>query len=523
MKITAKNLYKNYDGINALNGISFELSEGDFVNVMGESGCGKTTLLKCIAGIEKLTSGELYFNDELANNIVVQQRHVAYVSQEFSLFPNLTVFENVFCALKKQKGSYDEKCSAVWNILQKTGLEEISNAFPKELSYGQRQKTAIARAIVKQPQIILFDEPLSNIDPASKVVYKQLIAQTKKIFPQSVFFYVTHNSLDAVALGNKTMILEKGKIVQFGNTNNVLEYPSTINIASICWNNIETQSVIVNDSEVLTEQGKIELSPFLQATFSAEKGKELSLVTSGNRALIYADGNLVCGRQSSLKIPCNISQNSVSVDEKKPLGELSAGVVSCGEGYAICGVENIFTSPQNANDISFVSKIIYCDDARIVCECFNQKITINAVNVDSKAQVGQKLQLFIPIACLTFFDKNGDIAISDYRIYPNVAKAKVLNAQKGIVRIGKLKLTLPFALKKVRQIDLLFEKDAFSVSLDKKQLKAYKILNTQVATHAIVFVLLEGFDRYVTMILPSAPQNDKKIFFSVDISKIKVL
>ena len=147
-KLIAKNLCKNYGKVQALRGVSFEVFDGDFVNVMGESGCGKTTLLKCLCGVERLTSGELYRDDEVLNNVDVQQRNVAFVSQEFSLFPNMTVFENVLFALKKQRGSYDEKCAAVWDILHKTGLEDIQNAFPKELSYGQRQKTAIARALV---------------------------------------------------------------------------------------------------------------------------------------------------------------------------------------------------------------------------------------------------------------------------------------------------------------------------------------------------------------------------------------
>ena len=208
--------------------------DGDFVNVMGESGCGKTTLLKCLCGVERLTSGELYYDDEVLNNVDVQQRNVAFVSQEFSLFPNMTVFENVLFALKKQRGSYDEKCAAVWDILHKTGLEDIQNAFPKELSYGQRQKTAIARALVKHPKIVLFDEPLSNMDVASKAVYKSLILQVKNAFPDSVYLYVTHNGADAMALGNKTLVMSRGRVLQFGETEEVFSSPCTQEVAQIC-------------------------------------------------------------------------------------------------------------------------------------------------------------------------------------------------------------------------------------------------------------------------------------------------
>ena len=534
MKLIAKNLCKSYDGVQALRGLSFEVSDGDFVNVMGESGCGKTTLLKCLAGLEQLTCGELYCDDEVFNNVAVQQRNVALVSQEFSLFPNMTVFENVLFALKKRPGTYDEKCAVVWEILRKTGLEEIQNAFPKELSYGQRQKTAIARALVKRPKIMLFDEPLSNVDVTSKVVYKSLILQTKQAFPNSIYFYVTHNAADATSLGNKTLVMSGGRALQFGNTEDVFLSPRSLEVARICTENCNMRQGVVCDGFVQVEEGNITLDEYMSATLRATVGQEVTIAESGNRlALFDVDGNSVCGQIYEVRIPCNIGKKAVTIAEKSfELGELSDGVVQTGEGFAVCTADKIFCSlvsdiKRPTGKSTFAANVIYVDKRQIVCKCFDWKITIRIENFDDfspeKVAVGSSVTLSVNIEDLQFVTAEGNVAVADYRVYPNVAEANVSNAAKGIVSVGGTKLFLPFDLPRTGKVQLLFAADCFSITSDKKQLAVRRVFNVQYgATKAVMFAEVQGFDRYVTAVTDNPTNVTGRLYFTVDPTKVKI-
>jgi multiple sugar transport system ATP-binding protein len=224
--ISFRNIKKVYpNGTYSLNGVSFDINKGDFVCVIGESGGGKTTLLRLIAGLETATCGEIFFNDEISNYLEVAKRDVAFVFQEYALYPNKTVFENIISSLSKSKMSYEEKFTKTIDIIEQMGLEIISGEVPKHLSFGQCQKVALARALVRKPKIMLFDEPLSNIDNEAKEEYKLLILEAKRILPNSTFVYVTHNINDALQLSNKIMVIDQGDILQYDNTNVIYNYP----------------------------------------------------------------------------------------------------------------------------------------------------------------------------------------------------------------------------------------------------------------------------------------------------------
>ena len=533
-KLIAKNLCKNYGKVQALCGVSFEVFDGDFVNVMGESGCGKTTLLKCLCGVERLTSGELYHDDEVLNNVDVQQRNVAFVSQEFSLFPNMTVFENVLFALKKQRGSYDEKCAAVWDILHKTGLEDIQNAFPKELSYGQRQKTAIARALVKHPKIVLFDEPLSNMDVASKAVYKSLILQVKNAFPDSVYLYVTHNGADAMALGNKTLVMSRGKVLQFGETEEVFSSPCTQEVAQICLEGCLPKQGTVCDGFISTEEGNISLNPYYQATLSADVGQAVSVVGRSNRTAVFdVDGNSVCGRLYQVRLPCEISRNALLVDGNSfPLDELSDGVVHTGKCIAEFFADKIFgdfvvDAETPDGQLSFVAQVIFADEKFVVCRYAEQKISIRIKNFEHFTPVdvvGKHVRLFVELSEVRLFTAEGNVAVADYRVYPNVCQAMVLNAAKGVVSVGGTKLTLPFAVGKDKTVCLEFSVDCFTVSRDKKQLAVKRVLNIQYGkTKTLVFAYINGFDKYVTFEADNNVALSEQVTLIPNLTKVKIV
>ena len=527
-KLVANNLFKVYDnGTTALRGLSFELSDGDFVNVMGSSGCGKTTLLKCIAGVEGLSSGELYCDGELLNNVDVQQRNVALVSQEFSLFPNMTVFENVLFALKKHRATYDEKCAVVWDILHKTRLDEIQNAFPRELSYGQRQKTAIARALVKQPRIILFDEPLSNLDPIGKATYRALIGETKRAFPSALYLYVTHNGADAMALGNKTLLMDGGKALQFGDTDDVFANPCCLTAAQICREQCNARQGVVGDSCVTTDDGDESISPYMQATLRVPVGSTVTVVGNGNRTGLFdLQGNAVCGCMQSVALPCNVGRNDVTIDGKSfPLGELSDGVVCTGNGFAVCPTDKIvadFDIGGTLSDdrISVVSTVGYIDDKHIVCNCLERKITIRmqnfAQNCTNLPTLGAQLRLSVSLADVRFVTDDGNVAVADYRVYPNFAVAKVADGKHNIVVVGGIRITLPFSVTG-KTVQLQFAPNCFAVTDDKRQLAVKRVLNVQIGTsQTIFFAEIHGFCRYVTAILPNYTPSAKQLYLRPD-------
>ena len=270
-KIECKNLKKIYDGgVYALDGVTFTLETGDFLTIIGESGGGKTTLLKCLAGLLPITAGELFINDELCNLSPVQERRVGIVFQEITLFPNMTVFENIAFALKKQKLSFDEECRLVREILKKMDLTTIQSALPKHISYGQKQKVALARALVKKPEILLFDEPLSNIDEPSRVEYRQMILDAKRDHPESIFVYVTHNVEDALALGNKIMIIHGGRILQFSDTRTACRFPNSIESAEYIFGHCQTASLTVKDGAPYLGEERIDFDAFTTASMSLD-------------------------------------------------------------------------------------------------------------------------------------------------------------------------------------------------------------------------------------------------------------
>ena len=208
--IRLNNIHKYFGNNHVLNGISFDVKSGEFISIIGESGCGKTTLLKIISGLLKPEFGEIYFDDEIFNFKDASKRSVGFIFQDYTLYPNLTVFDNVLFSLKKEKESYETKIQMVYKILDTLGIRNLESAFPKELSFGQQQKVSIAKNLIKNPSILLFDEPLSNIDEAKRFEFRKLLKEIKSYLPETTFIYVSHNFYDCVNLSNRIIYIDKG-------------------------------------------------------------------------------------------------------------------------------------------------------------------------------------------------------------------------------------------------------------------------------------------------------------------------
>jgi len=211
-----KALKKAYGDVQVLRGLDLEVQDGEFVVFVGPSGCGKSTLLRCIAGLEEITAGELRINGKVVNEVPPSKRGIAMVFQSYALYPHMTVAENMAFGLKLAGASKAEIAAAVQRAAAILQIEPLLERKPKALSGGQRQRVAIGRAIVRKPDVFLFDEPLSNLDAALRV---QMRVELSRLHGElaTTMIYVTHDQVEAMTLANRIVVINKGLIEQVGS------------------------------------------------------------------------------------------------------------------------------------------------------------------------------------------------------------------------------------------------------------------------------------------------------------------
>jgi len=217
---------KRYGGrVEVLRDIDLEIEQGELIVFVGPSGCGKSTLLRMIAGLEKISDGTLEIEGIVVNDIPPSERGIAMVFQSYALYPHMTVRDNMAFALQLAKKPKVEIVAAVASAAKKLQLERYLDRLPKELSGGQRQRVAIGRAIVRDPKVYLFDEPLSNLDAALRVATRIEIAQLKEQMPDSTMIYVTHDQIEAMTLASRIVVLANKGIAQVGTPLELYESP----------------------------------------------------------------------------------------------------------------------------------------------------------------------------------------------------------------------------------------------------------------------------------------------------------
>ncbi len=216
---------KSYGPVDVLKHIDLDIEQGELIVFVGPSGCGKSTLLRMIAGLEKITGGTLEIEGQIMNDVPPAQRGIAMVFQSYALYPHLTVRENMSFALKIAKRPAAEIDAAVERAAQILQLDPYLDRLPKALSGGQRQRVAIGRAIVRDPKVYLFDEPLSNLDAALRVATRIEIARLKEAMPDSTMIYVTHDQVEAMTLASRIVVLANKGIAQVGTPLELYETP----------------------------------------------------------------------------------------------------------------------------------------------------------------------------------------------------------------------------------------------------------------------------------------------------------
>ena len=229
--VSIKNATKTYPGnVRALHGISIDIKDGELIVIVGPSGCGKSTMLRMVAGLETVTSGDIHINDEWVNKKEPADRDIAMVFQNYALYPHMSVYQNMAYGLKNRKIPKDQIEQRVRETAKILELENLLVRKPKELSGGQRQRVAMGRAIVREPKVFLFDEPLSNLDAKLRVQMRLEIKRLQERLGVTTI-YVTHDQVEAMTLGHRLLLMNEGRVEQIGTPLEVYEKPQTLFVA----------------------------------------------------------------------------------------------------------------------------------------------------------------------------------------------------------------------------------------------------------------------------------------------------
>jgi multiple sugar transport system ATP-binding protein len=228
--VTIRDLRKSFGTVEVLHGVSVEIGEGEFVVLVGPSGCGKSTLLRMLAGLEHVTSGEIMIGDRVVNDLPPKERDIAMVFQNYALYPHLTVADNMAFSLMLKNAPKSEIAEKVKPAAEILGLTALLERYPRQLSGGQRQRVAMGRAIVREPLVFLFDEPLSNLDAKLRVSMR---AEMKNLHQRlkTTTVYVTHDQIEAMTMADKIVVMHDGRVEQIGTPLELYDSPTNLFVA----------------------------------------------------------------------------------------------------------------------------------------------------------------------------------------------------------------------------------------------------------------------------------------------------
>jgi multiple sugar transport system ATP-binding protein len=256
--VLVKDVRKSFGTVEIIHGVSVDIGDGEFVILVGPSGCGKSTLLRMIAGLEAVTSGEVMIGGRVVNEVPPKHRDVAMVFQNYALYPHMTVAENMGFSLKLKKASKAEIKERVNRAAEILGLQALLDRYPRQLSGGQRQRVATGRAIVRDPQVFLFDEPLSNLDAKLRV---QMRTELKELHQRlkTTTVYVTHDQIEAMTMADKIVVMHDGIVEQIGEPLSLYDRPQNLFVAgfigSPAMNFVKGRIAVNGKASFVTESG----------------------------------------------------------------------------------------------------------------------------------------------------------------------------------------------------------------------------------------------------------------------------
>jgi multiple sugar transport system ATP-binding protein len=261
-EVGIREVFKSFGSIEVIHGVSVDIGDGEFVVLVGPSGCGKSTLLRMIAGLEEISRGEIGIGGRVVNDLRPKDRDIAMVFQNYALYPHMTVAKNMAFSLKLRRESKDVIDQKVKRAADILGLEGLLNRLPKQLSGGQRQRVAMGRAIVRDPQVFLFDEPLSNLDAKLRV---QMRTEIKELHQRlkTTTIYVTHDQIEAMTMADKIVVLRDGVVEQIGSPLDLYDEPANLFVAGF----IGSPAMNIIEGEIRGSNGA--------STFVTDDGIEL--------------------------------------------------------------------------------------------------------------------------------------------------------------------------------------------------------------------------------------------------------
>jgi multiple sugar transport system ATP-binding protein len=324
----------------AVHGIDLEIADGEFVVLVGPSGCGKSTTLRMIAGLESITSGTLMIGDRVVNDVAPKDRDVAMVFQSYALYPHMTVRRHLAFALELRGVPRDQIDTQVRRAAGTLELDELLDRKPAQLSGGQRQRVALGRALVRDPQVFLFDEPLSNLDAKLRVQMRREIARLHRELAATMI-YVTHDQVEAMTLGDRIVVMDKGHVQQVDAPLALYERPVSRFVAGF-----------IGSPAMNFLEGTIH-----DSMFRSDAGVDIPLGVSGSRRVIL-------GIRPEDLSPASTGQLHGQVELAEPMGNETFLYVRVGKHELVARVEpNEAPSPGDAIDLSVNTRRVHLFDA----------------------------------------------------------------------------------------------------------------------------------------------------------------
>ena len=225
--VSIRQIYKQYGSVEVIHGLDLEIADGEFVVLVGPSGCGKSTMLRMIAGLEEISAGDIAIGGRVVNNVEPKDRNIAMVFQNYAIYPHMTVYKNIGFGLRTSRLPPADKDRRIRDTAKILGLTDLLERRPSQLSGGQRQRVAMGRAMVRQPAVFLFDEPLSNLDAQLRAQMRLEIKKLHQAMGTTIVF-VTHDQVEAMTLADRIVIMKDGYIQQMGTPTEVYEHPATM-------------------------------------------------------------------------------------------------------------------------------------------------------------------------------------------------------------------------------------------------------------------------------------------------------
>ncbi|MCD4784658.1 MAG: sn-glycerol-3-phosphate ABC transporter ATP-binding protein UgpC [Candidatus Eremiobacteraeota bacterium] len=357
---------KRPNEVHVVKGVSMNISDGEFLVLVGPSGCGKSTTLRMLAGLEEVTSGEIFIDDCMVNDITPKDRDIAMVFQNYALYPHMNVYENMAFGLRLRKFQNNEIEKRVNKTAKLLGIQNLLNRKPKELSGGQRQRVAMGRAIVREPKVFLMDEPLSNLDAKLRV---QMRAELQKLHHRLgiTTIYVTHDQVEAMTLGNRIALLNHGVIQQLDTPLELYNHPSNKFVAGF----IGSPSMNFVDATILEEDGEVYVKT---SDFKLKIHGE-----HGNRLRPFIDKEVIMGiRPEDIadekflqKKPEEENTFDAMVEVQEPLGAEIILYIKLGEESLIARV-----NPQTGAKVGEKLRVVF-DTEKV--QIFDRETEINLI------------------------------------------------------------------------------------------------------------------------------------------------